>query len=58
MPDGVTFVHLAQHGKPNPLLATTAFQQFLEGINDRCDEPPVVTPVDRIGSYRLFENEA
>jgi hypothetical protein len=55
LPDGVTFIHLAEHGEPNPLSATTAFPRFLEGINDRCDEPPVVSQVDVIGSYRFFE---
>ncbi len=55
LPDGVTFIHLAEHGEPNPLSATTAFPRFLEGINDRCDEPPVVSQVDVTGSYRFFE---
>ena len=55
LPDGVTFIHLAQHGDPNPLSATAAFQRFQEGIKERCDEPPVVTHVETIGSYRLFE---
>lgn len=53
--DGVTFIHLAQHGESNPLLTTAAFQRFLEGINDRCDEPPVVTQAEEVGSYRFFE---
>jgi hypothetical protein len=57
LPDGVTFIHLAQHGDPNPLPATAAFQQFQEGIRDRCDEPPVVSQVDVVGSYRFFETE-
>jgi hypothetical protein len=56
LPDGVTFIHLAQHGEPNPLLATGAFKRFLEGVNDRCDEPPVVTELETIGSYRFFED--
>ena len=55
LPDGVTFIHIAQHGEPNPLQETTAFRQFLEDINDRCDEPPAVTQVEEVGSYRLFE---
>jgi hypothetical protein len=57
LPDGVTFMHLAQHGEPNPLSATAAFPRFLEGINDRCDEPPVISQVDVVGSYRVFEAE-
>lgn len=55
LPDGVTFIHLAQHGEPNPLLTTAAFPRFLEGINDRCDEPPAVTQAEEVGSYRFFE---
>lgn len=55
LPDGVTFVHLAQHEEPNPLSETAAFQRFQEGIRDRCDEPPTVTELHEVGSYRLFE---
>jgi hypothetical protein len=55
LPDGVTFIHVAQHGEPNPLSGVAAFQRFQEGIRDRCDEPPAVSQVDVVGSYRLFE---
>ncbi len=62
--DGLSFVHIAvvetADGK-NPLPNTTAFQEFLSGIKDRCDEPPVATRADIVGSYRLFrqrESEA
>ena len=57
LPDGVTFIHLAQHGEPNPLATTAAFARFQEGIKDRCDEPPVVAHVEEVGSYRFFEAE-
>ena len=57
LPDGVTFVHVAQHDQPNPLSTISAFQRFQEGIGDRCDEPPSVTELTAIGSYRLFEGE-
>lgn len=57
LPDGVTFIHLAQHDDPNPLSTTAAFQRFQEGIRDRCEEPPVVTQVEEVGSYRLFGAE-
>lgn len=53
--DGVTFIHVAQHDEPNPLSATAAFQRFQQGIKDRCDEPPSVTELHEVGSYRLFE---
>ena len=57
LPDGVTFIHIAQHGEPNPLSTTAAFGRFQEGIRDRCDESPLVSQVDVVGSYRLFEAE-
>jgi hypothetical protein len=55
LPDGVTFVHIAQHADDNALRVVEAFQRFQEGIRDRCDEPPVVTELQEIGSYRFFE---
>jgi len=54
LPDGVTFVHLAQHADPNPLSSVVAFQRFQDGIGARCEEPPVVTQLDEVGSFRLF----
>jgi hypothetical protein len=54
LPDGVTFIHVAEHGDPNPLATTAAFQRFTEGVRKRCDEPPVVTELEEIGSYRLL----
>lgn len=52
--DGVTFVHVAEHDQPNPLSAVAAFARFQEGIRDRCEEPPVATELQLVGSYRLF----
>ncbi len=55
--DGLSFVHIAvvetADGK-NPLPEISAFQDFLSEIKDRCDEPPVATKADIVGSYRLF----
>ncbi len=55
--DGLSFVHIAvvetDDGK-NPLPDTSAFQDFVSGIKDRCDEPPVATRAEIVGSYRLF----
>ena len=55
--DGLSFVHIAvvetADGK-NPLRETTAFQEFVSDIKGRCDEPPVATKADIVGSYRLF----
>jgi hypothetical protein len=52
--DGVTFVHVAQHDEPNPLPTIAAFQRFQEGIQARCEEPPIVTELHEIGSYRFL----
>jgi hypothetical protein len=50
--DGVTFVHLAQSEHERaPLPELEAFRHFQEGIVERCDEPPVVTDAETIGSY-------
>jgi hypothetical protein len=53
--DGVSFMHLsATEADRNPLTQVEAFARFTASIRDRCDEPPVVTALDEIGSYRLF----
>jgi hypothetical protein len=55
--DGVTFVHIAvveaEDGE-NPLQQSAAFGEFIADIKDRCEEPPVASSADIIGSYRLF----
>jgi hypothetical protein len=53
--DGVTFVHVARHDDDNPLPRTAAFRRFQEEIRERCDELPVVSELEEIGSYRAFE---
>jgi hypothetical protein len=55
LPDGVGFVHIAEaeEGR-NPLAGLAAFQRFQEGMGERCNEPPVVSDLTQIGSYRLF----
>jgi len=57
LPDGVTFVHFAQHDEPNPLPQVAAFQRFQAGIRERCEEPPAVTELQEVGSYRLLGTE-
>jgi len=53
--DGLTFVHIASHSTDtNPLPETAAFQRFQADLRARCDEPPVVTELREVGSYRLF----
>jgi hypothetical protein len=54
--DGVTFTHVAftEEGHSAPLPRLAAFKRFLEGIAERCDEPPQTTQLPtRVGSYGL-----
>jgi hypothetical protein len=56
--DGVSFVHLAITDQaPGPLPQIEAFKCFQADITDRCDEPPVVTEVSEVGSYRLAADD-
>jgi hypothetical protein len=55
--DGVTFVHFASietEDGNRALPEAEAFQRFTENIHERCDEPPVVTELREIGSFRLL----
>ena len=52
--DGVSFVHVARvdaERGPNPLLSLAAFADFLRGLRDRCEEPPVTLTLSPVGSY-------
>ena len=52
--DGVTFVHVAMHAEGDaPLTSLAAFRAFQEGLAERCDEPPVLTEMQPVGSYRF-----
>jgi len=54
--DGVSFVHLAEsEGKRSPLTKVEAFNRFTEEIGERSEEAPVVTEIEQIGSYRLYD---
>jgi hypothetical protein len=56
--DGVSFVHIAETGDgQSPLTEVEAFKEFQAGIRDRCEEPPVVTELIEIGSFRLFDGQ-
>jgi len=53
--DGLSFVHIAEaDGEHNPLAELPAFQAFVAGIADRCDQPPVTSGLSEVGSFRLF----
>ncbi|MGH2708255.1 MAG: hypothetical protein ACRDK0_08825 [Solirubrobacteraceae bacterium] len=54
--DGVSFMHLAAIETADgqtPLSTLGAFKRFQEDIRNRCDEPPAVTDLHAIGSYRV-----
>jgi hypothetical protein len=52
LPDGVTFIHLADSdGAGSPLSDLAAFKAFQAGVRERCDEPPVVSELSEIGSF-------
>jgi hypothetical protein len=52
--DGLTFVHVAMMDGGNPLAEVQAFQRFKRNLAARCDEQPVRTELDEIGSFRVF----
>jgi hypothetical protein len=53
--DGASFVHLAfvDGDGPGPLPEVEAFREFQRDIQERCDEPPVVTQLREIGSFHF-----
>jgi hypothetical protein len=56
--DGVSFMHLVAHEKPDgnkPLTDLPAFKAFTAKIRERCVAPPVSVEVEEIGSYGFFD---
>jgi hypothetical protein len=58
--DGVSFVHIhsseGEGGNVLPQLA--AFQAFQKGIGERCEEGPVISELQEVGSYGFFTGVA
>ena len=57
--DGVSFVHVASSDnaeESSPLRELAAFRAFLEGIGERCDEPPAQAPLREVGSYAFWDD--
>jgi quinol monooxygenase YgiN len=56
--DGVSFVHIhSSDGEgSNVLPQLAAFQAFQEGVKERCEEGPVVTELEEVGSYRFLDS--
>jgi hypothetical protein len=54
--DGVTFLHVVEtDDEGDALTELDAFQDFLTGIFDRCDEPPLATTAAVVGRYSSVE---
>jgi hypothetical protein len=52
--DGVTFVGIVElDGGPGMLHALPAFQRYRSTLDERCEEPVVVTMLQEVGSYRF-----
>jgi hypothetical protein len=54
-----SFMHVAAvaDGAENPLPSLAAFARFQEGIAERCEQQPVVTSLQPIGSFGLLESD-
>ena len=53
--DGVSFVHVVvEHDVDDPesLQSVPAFQAFVAGVADRCDNPPIALGATVVGGYR------
>jgi len=55
LPDGVSFMHVViDSDQPGRILGELAsFMAFQKDIEGRCDEPPVATEIDVVGSYAV-----
>jgi quinol monooxygenase YgiN len=50
--DGVTFVGFVEMaGDPSALRDLPAFQRYRSTLEERCEEPPVMTVLHQVGSY-------
>ena len=52
--DGVSFVDLVStENGPGPLSRLEAFGRFRSTLDERCDEPPTMTELREVGSFRF-----
>ena len=51
--DDVSVVELVESGGEGRLAALAAFRRYREGIDERCDEPPVLTELREVGAFRF-----
>ena len=54
--DGVSFVHVVVERSQGSISLNdvAAFREFVDGIEERCDEPPAAQGATIVGSYRLL----
>jgi hypothetical protein len=55
--DGVTFLHVASAETADggtPLTGVRAFQEFQRDVRERCEQSPVVTALQEVGSFRFW----
>lgn len=55
--DGVTFVHVVSHESEEArerFRALPAFQEFLAGLEERCEVRPETTKLREVGSYHFL----
>ena len=50
--DGVSFVELVETDGPGRFSQLQSFRRYRSTLDERCDEPPVVTELDEVGAYR------
>jgi hypothetical protein len=57
--DGRTFVHVAtrEKGAAVPLGELTSFREFQSGLEERCEQGPVVSSAEQVGGYSSAESE-
>ena len=54
----MSFIHnssIETKSGENPLPSFDEFQTFVKDITSRCEEPPVASPIETVGQYRVFE---
>lgn len=52
--DGVSFVDfVALEDGPGALSRSEAFERFRSTLDERCDEPPTITDLREVGSFRF-----
>lgn len=55
--DGVSFVHVSvveSESGEHPLQQSAAYSDFIADIDERCEDAPVASSAEIVGSYRLF----